>query len=110
MVIRQVQMVVLGTPMKEAFVVKTITFLRKECPEWASDKKDDEIRESVERMIEIGKKHGVRKEINLQRLLYHMTLKSMSIGETEKAMEVQSIKDSTEDRRTKEIIRSWRIS
>ncbi|MFZ1399076.1 MAG: hypothetical protein WAS33_19375 [Candidatus Promineifilaceae bacterium] len=109
MIIATQQLEALGAPHKEAFIAKTIAFLRKECAEWASSKKDDEIRESVERIINIGKKHGIKKEINVQRLLYHMALKFMSIKRIENAMEVQTDMDISEDRRTKEIIRSWQI-
>lgn len=71
MLIRTAQIEVLGKQQQEKFIEKTITFLRDNTPKWADSKTDDQIRSAIEKMIELGKERNIRKEINIQKLLYH---------------------------------------
>ena len=77
MIIRQEQLEKLGAPEKEKFILKTIEFLDENLPDWAHSKNEEEIRKYIEDMITIGRCKNVKKEINIQRLLYHSILRQI---------------------------------
>ncbi|NEN23565.1 hypothetical protein G3O08_08635 [Cryomorpha ignava] len=71
MLIRTAQIEALGTPKKEKFIEKTIAFLKENTPKWAESKTDDQISATIENMIELGRERNIKKEINIQKLLFH---------------------------------------
>ena len=106
MIIKVEQIATLGTPAKEKFILKTIEFLRENTPEWAEEKDGQEIRGPIEEMIKIGKELNIKKEVNIQKLLYYSKTKELQIPFSAAIQEILKTPDLGEDLRTKNLIKA----
>lgn len=108
MLIRPAQIEALGSPHKAKFIEKTITFLRESIPEWAESKNDDQVKTSIESILEIGKERNIKKEINIQKLLYHWIKYDLNIPPSQQ-IDTQLVQDGlSEDYRVKCMIKAIR--
>ena len=71
LVITARQMELFSHQMTEVFVAKTIVFLRKNFAAWTANKDDAALGEYIRKMMALGKKHAVTKQINLQKLMHY---------------------------------------
>ncbi|NND94652.1 MAG: hypothetical protein HKN45_07265 [Flavobacteriales bacterium] len=105
MLIKDSQINALGIPAKERFILQTIRFLRENTSDWAVDKNDEEIRRDIENMIRIGDEKNIKKEINIQKMLYHWIKYDLSLPFNEQIDHSLSIEGLNENRRIKEMIK-----
>ena len=106
MIVSENQLKAVGAPSYEKFILKTIQFLKKNTPEWAEGKDDKEMRGPIEEMIEIGKELNIRKEVNIQKLLYYAITKELQIPFSAALQEILRTPDVGEDLRTKNLIKA----
>ncbi len=106
MLIKDSQISVLGSQPREGFIVNTVNFLRGNAEEWSSKRTDEQVRGVIEEMIEIGEKNHIRKEINIQKLLYYSIVNELQIPFSEAIHEIIQAPDLGEDLRTKNFIKA----
>ncbi|MBP6311718.1 MAG: hypothetical protein KA408_05570 [Flavobacteriales bacterium] len=110
MIIAQQQLEALGAPHKEAFIAKTLVFLRKECAQWAMNKEDEVIVESIENMIYFAKRYDVKKEVNVQKLLYHWIQSELELPFKQPLKDALMQENVSEDKRVKDMIKKTKGS
>jgi len=108
MIITNQQINSLGASSKEEFVQKTIVFLKENTPYWASNRTEEEIREHVVRMIEEGRQVEVKKEINIQKLLYNWIRYDLMLPFSEKVDGILRQSAEHEDDRLHTLIKNIR--
>jgi len=54
----------------EKFVQKSVAFLRDNFADWCVDKEQEEIESFIYEMIEFGEQYEIKKQLNLQKLMF----------------------------------------
>jgi len=104
LIISKAQMKVFKDHSTEEFVQRTVVFLRENTPDWAVRRTDEAIAEHVRDLIAWGHEVGIRKEINLQKLMYHVIKYKLPIPFNDRVLNVLD-GEVSEDRRIKDLIR-----
>lgn len=105
MIIATQQLEALGAPHKEAFIVKTLVFLRKECGLWAELKTEEEIIGHIVEMIKVGDEFDIRKEINIQKVIYYQIKCDLSLPFTSRLQSILAPEGLNEDTRVLNMIK-----
>lgn len=100
MIVRKEQLARFSQGMVDAFIGKTIVFLRSNFPDWAGSKSDTQLGRLVQEMIDLGAAHGIKKEINIQKLLYYKVRFDFDIPLHKKLFPILTEIDVDEDSRT----------
>lgn len=102
--ISKAQMAQFGTHSRDQFVQRTVAFLKENTPQWAKARDDEEIAQHVRETIEWGLKIGIRKEINVQKVLYH-TVRAGRLVDDKDLQPIWSGSQPTENRKVMEFIK-----
>lgn len=54
----------------EKFVQKSVLFLKNNFADWCADKRQEEIEAFIYKMIEFGEQYDIKKQLNLQKLMF----------------------------------------
>lgn len=108
MIIKEKQIQSLGSKSEQEFIEKTISFLRENTPDWAIFKEDDEIKNHIESMIEMCRDRSVKKEVNMQKIMYHCYRYGLPIPFSKRMEELLAFDVLSEDERVKRLIKAIR--
>ncbi len=70
MVLRTEQLKHFSRLSRERFIEKSLVFFEQNFPQWRAGKNEDDLRSYVEVAIEFAERHGIKREINVQKLMY----------------------------------------
>jgi len=79
LVIRKEQMALFQSHALEQFIIKSISFLKKNFLVWSLHRSDEAIRLFVEETIRFGGGYNIRKQINLQKIMHYQIEYSFEI-------------------------------
>ena len=69
LIIRSEQMEIFKNYMAESFIQESVSFLKRTAHEFTNDKSDIEITDFIKKMIDFSKKHNIKTEKHVQKLL-----------------------------------------
>ena len=100
MIVRKDQLVRFSQDLVDAFIAKTVEFLRSNFPDWVGVKDDEQLGMFIQEMIDLGAEHEIKKEINVQKLIYYKIRFNFKLPLHKKLLLLLTEKGIDEDGRT----------